>query len=192
MAAHRPFLALAACLLLCQQTSGKTDAPCQLSKWNNGYNTFLKRHVPSGTPASLDQNQWEKYIKSLGTCSRPTQSFLRLEDLEKVRAVCSNSGGKVFKDNLCISRQPFTFVTVRSQMNTCEIKKVQYETKHLILACELLENQCVPVHFEGNPTDEKPGNNAKACQDPSKSHAPSFKMSWVCLLLAALMIIYDF
>uniref|UniRef100_A0A3Q3SD14 Si:dkey-237j11.3 n=1 Tax=Mastacembelus armatus TaxID=205130 RepID=A0A3Q3SD14_9TELE len=151
MAALGAFLALAIYLLLGCQTLAKNDAPCQLSKWNNGYKTFLRRHVPSGMPTSLNQNEWENFIRSKGNCDRPTQSFLSPEELDKVKDVCTNRGGKVYKENLCISKQPFTFVTVRSEQGTCGIRSVRQETKHLILACEVLDNQCLPVHFEGNP-----------------------------------------
>uniref|UniRef100_A0A1A8F8J8 Ribonuclease A-domain domain-containing protein n=2 Tax=Nothobranchius korthausae TaxID=1143690 RepID=A0A1A8F8J8_9TELE len=178
-------LSMAVCLLLTQTTSAKNDAPCQPSKWNNGYSTFLRRHLPSGTPNTEDRAEWKKYIQSLGGCDRPTQSFLHPEDLEEVRSVCS-SRGKVLKDNLCISQQRFTFFTVRSELGTCGIKSIKKESKHLILACEVLENQCVPVHFEGNPEDLKPNNNARSCQDPGdKNQAVSTRMSWlwvfVCL-----------
>uniref|UniRef100_A0A1A7YJP4 Ribonuclease A-domain domain-containing protein n=1 Tax=Iconisemion striatum TaxID=60296 RepID=A0A1A7YJP4_9TELE len=178
MAACRLFLSIAVCLLLTQTTSAKNDAPCQPSKWNNGYSTFLRRHLPRGAPNSQNPEEWKKYIQSLGGCDRPTQSFLRPEDLDEVRSVCS-SRGKVLKDNLCISQQRFTFFTVRSEQGTCGIKSVRKETKHLILACEVLENQCVPVHFEGNPEDLKPNNNARSCQDQgNRNQAVSARMSW--------------
>ncbi|KAK2844633.1 hypothetical protein Q5P01_011292 [Channa striata] len=188
MAALGAFLTLSICLLFCHQTLAKNDAPCLLSKWNNGFNTFVQRHLPSGTPTSLNQNEWEKFIRSKG-CNRPTQSFLHPADLERVKEVCTNRGGKVYKENLCISKQPFTFVTVRSEMGTCGIKSVQPETKHLILACERLDNHCLPVHFEGNPTNQKPDNNAKGCQDP-KSRAPSLKDMWLWFLSVLLSIIF--
>ncbi|XP_031155229.1 uncharacterized protein LOC116049581 [Sander lucioperca] len=200
MAALGAFLTLAVCLLLGHQTFAKNDAPCQLSKWNNGFSTFTKRHIRAGTPTSLDQNEWEKYIKNNGGCERPTQSFLHPSDLDRVKAVCTNKGGAVYKDNLCISRQSFTFVTVRSIQGTCGIKSVREETKHLILACDELDNQCLPVHFEGNPENAKPNNNAKGCQDPRTAghtpspagHAPSFKMTWLWLFSVILVIIYGY
>lgn len=194
MAGLRAFLTLAVCLLLGHQTSAKNDAPCQPSKWNNGFNTFVKRHIRSGIPTSLSKNDWETYIKNNGGCDRPTQSFLSPKDLDRVKDVCTNQGGKTFKENLCISRQSFSFVTVRSEPGTCGIRSVKEETKHLILACEVVDNQCLPVHFEGNPGDSQPSNNAKGCQDPRlDSHAPSFKMTWLWLLsLLLLFIFYGF
>ncbi|KAJ0066068.1 hypothetical protein NL108_001301 [Boleophthalmus pectinirostris] len=178
MSALWVYLPLVACLLLGQQTCAKNEAPCQLSKWNNGYRTFLKRHIRDGTPQSLDQNEWEKYIRNNGGCDRPTQSFLSPKDLDRVKAVCSAKGGKVYKENLCISQEPFTFVTVRSESGTCGIRSVRQEKKHLILACEVLDNLCVPVHFEGNPTDRRPSNNDPSCQDPqTRGHAPVCRAS---------------
>lgn len=193
MAALRAFLTLAVCLLLGHQAFALNDAPCQLSTRNKGYDTFVKRHIRSGTPTSLNQNDWEKYIRNNGGCNRPTQSFLHPKDLDKVEAVCTKNGGKVYKENLCISQQLFTFVTVRSEPGTCGIRSVKEETKHLILACEMLGNQCLPVHFEGNPGDLVPSNNAKGCQDPqTKDHAPSFKMTWLWLFFLLLFVAVNF
>ncbi|KAK5862241.1 hypothetical protein PBY51_017656 [Eleginops maclovinus] len=189
MAALRIFPFLSVFLLLVHQSFAKNDAPCLLSNWNNAFNTFMKRHIRSGTPTTLDQNQWMNYIRNNGGCSRPTQSFLHPNDLDKVKAVCTPKGGAVYKDNLCISWQPFTFITVRSEQGTCGIKSIREETKHLILGCDKLSNQCLPVHFEGNPDNIKPGNNAKGCQDPSTGDAPSFKLTWLCLLSVLLIII---
>lgn len=190
MTGLRVFLLLAACILLDHQTLAKNEAPCQPSKWNNGFNTFVKRHIRQGIPTSLDQNEWEKYIRQNGGCDRPTQSFLDPKDLDRVKAVCTSGGGKTLRENLCISQQSFSFVTVRSEMGTCGIKSVRQETKHLILACEVLENQCLPVHFEGNPSDSKPSNNARGCQDPQiKDHAASFETTWLWLLSALIFLI---
>lgn len=178
MASLRVCVTLVVCLLLGQQACAINDAPCQLSKRNNGFRTFLKRHIRDGTPQSLDQNEWAKYIRYNGGCDRPTQSFLDPDDLERVKDVCSSTGGKAFKDNLCISQEPFKFVTVRSERGTCGIRSITPETKHLILACEVLENQCLPVHFEGNPNNLRPSNNDRGCQDQSpKGHASAIRVN---------------
>ncbi|XP_059196099.1 uncharacterized protein LOC131976895 [Centropristis striata] len=195
MAALKVFLTLSVCLLLAHQTSARSDAPCQRSTYYKGYKNFIERHVRAGIPNSLNQNEWEKYIRNHGGCSRPTQSFLPESDLDRVNAVCSTKGGVVYKDNLCISRDSFKFVTVRSEPGTCGIRSVTQETKHLILACEELNNQCLPVHFEGNPTNAKPNNNARGCQEqprPGGDAPSSFKMSWLWLLAALLVIIYGY
>ncbi|KAG7474852.1 angiogenin-like [Solea senegalensis] len=190
MGAFKVFSTLAICLLLASQTFAKNEAPCQKSKWNNGYNTFVRRHIRDGLPATLNRDDWKAYIKNNGGCDRPTQSFLHPADLDRVKSVCTSAGGKTYKENLCISQQPFTFVTVRSEPETCGIRNIREETKHLILACEVLENQCLPVHFEGNPESHGPNNNAKGCQDTDiRGHAPSFKMTWLPLLFVVVLVI---
>ncbi|TKS82116.1 hypothetical protein D9C73_016225 [Collichthys lucidus] len=163
----RVFFISAAWFLLVHQTFAQhNNAPCLPSCWNNGYNIFVRRHIRSDIPNSLDQNVWDDYIKSKNDCDRHTQSFLQADDLRRVIAVCTPRGGVIYRRNLCISRQSFTFVTVRIDTSTCSIRSVQEETKHLILACDKLNKQCLPVHFEGNPDNLRPNNNAKACQAP--------------------------
>lgn len=187
------FLVLSACLLLACQTWARNEAPCQHSRWNKGFNTFLQRHLLPGTPTSLDQNQWKRYILNKTGCGRPTQSFLNPNDLARVKEVCSKGGGERYKDNLCISRQPFTFITVRSEMGTCGIKSIREETKHLILACEVLGNDCLPVHFEGNPENLKPRNDGKGCQDPQVGgRAPSTNTLWLCWVSLLLLFLCGF
>ncbi|XP_010883120.2 angiogenin [Esox lucius] len=156
------------------------NEPCQKSRCNNCHNQFLHKHVRPGTPTTTDRNAWEKYLRENNDCKRPTQSFLNPNDRERVDAVCSSSGGKTYKGNLCISRSPFKFLTVRSDPGTCGVSSVREETKHLILACEALENRCVPVHFEGNREGSKPDNNAPGCGSThSKDSTPSGKaVSW--------------
>ncbi|KAE8288847.1 hypothetical protein D5F01_LYC12724 [Larimichthys crocea] len=112
MAAIRAFFILLVCLLLARQAFAKNEAPCQLSKWNNGYNTFVKRHICSVTQNSLSISNWEHCIRNNGSCDRPTQSFLQPKDMDKVKGVCTSEGGVIYKENLCISRQSFTFVTL--------------------------------------------------------------------------------
>lgn len=189
------FFTVSYCLLLGSHAFVRNEAPCQRARSNKGYKTFLQRHLPAGTPTSLDWEEWKNYIKDKTGCGRPTQSFLHPSDLDRVREVCTGKGGKTYKDNLCISDKAFTFVTVRSEPGTCGIKSVREETKHLILACEMLGDDCLPVHFEGNPEDLKPGYSSKACQDPQgKGHAPRLAVTWLWLplsLLTLLLINYN-
>ncbi|KAG8009710.1 hypothetical protein GBF38_004881 [Nibea albiflora] len=154
----------AAWFLLVRQTFARhNNAPCLPSR-KNGYNTFVSRHIRSDIPNSLDRKVWENYIERDKNCSRPTQSFLQQNDQRRVKDVCTAKGGVIHRGNLCLSRQPFTFVTVKIDKSTCSIEDVREETKHLILACDRLDNQCLPVHFEGNPENLKPNNNDRPCQ----------------------------
>lgn len=186
------FFAVSFSLLLGSRSFVRNEAPCQRARSNKGYKTFLQRHLPPGTPTSLDREEWKNYIKSKTGCGRPTQSFLNPKDLDRVREVCTGKGGKAYKENLCISEQAFTFVTVRSESGTCGIKNIREETKHLILACEMLGDDCLPVHFEGNPEDLRPSYTSKACQDPqSKGHAPRLTVTrlWLPLTILTLFLL---
>uniref|UniRef100_A0AAY4AHQ1 Uncharacterized protein n=1 Tax=Denticeps clupeoides TaxID=299321 RepID=A0AAY4AHQ1_9TELE len=64
-----------------------------------------------------DQNGWETFLRKSKFCHRPTQSFLPDSERERVNAVCA-SGGKLYKGNLCISKEPFSFITVRVEQGT--------------------------------------------------------------------------
>uniref|UniRef100_A0AAY4C532 Ribonuclease A-domain domain-containing protein n=1 Tax=Denticeps clupeoides TaxID=299321 RepID=A0AAY4C532_9TELE len=152
------FLAFLSHISLASEADVRSPEPCMLTKHNQAHNTFLKRHVAEGAPSTDDQNGWETFLRKSKFCHRPTQSFLPDSERERVNAVCA-SGGKLYKGNLCISKEPFSFITVRVEQGTCGIRKVVRETKHLILACEKIENHCKPVHFEGNPENIKPDNN---------------------------------
>ncbi|KAI4895442.1 hypothetical protein NFI96_018728 [Prochilodus magdalenae] len=139
---------------------------CMQAKHNNAHNTFLKRHLPEGVPVgTMDQNVWGKLLRQIKTCGRPTQSFFHSSQRELVEHVCTKSGGKAFSGNLCISKKPFNFITVRLNMDEgmCGIKSIRNETKHIILGCDKIENVCQPVHFEGNPTSREPDNNLPDC-----------------------------
>nr|XP_046156983.1 angiogenin [Oncorhynchus gorbuscha] len=184
-------LSLSICLLLGNLgVSGYSNVePCQRSRCNNCHEKFLYRHVRPNTPLTTDRNAWEKYLREKNDCSRPTQSFLHPKDRERVDAVCSSSGGKRYQGNLCISQSPFTFLTVRSETGTCGVSSVREETKHLILACEVLENRCVPVHFEGNRKGNKPDNNAAGCGSTEKGKGLSFKVSGMWLASSLILVL---
>ncbi|KAL0172482.1 hypothetical protein M9458_032793, partial [Cirrhinus mrigala] len=77
--------------------------PCTKAENKNGYNTFLQRHVREGTPNDLKKENWKRFINSIGTWNRTTQSFFPFSEKNNVEAVCS-SGGKMFMGNLCISK----------------------------------------------------------------------------------------
>ncbi|KAL2084710.1 hypothetical protein ACEWY4_020228 [Coilia grayii] len=160
------FLALVLYLCLISMTAAASDQnsrPCLLSNRTTAYKTFLQRHILEGAPSTEDQNAWEALLRSKKFCFRPTQSFLPESERQRVEAVCSPSGGKTFEGNMCISKQPFSFITVRVEHGTCGIKRIERQTRHLILACEKLRNVCQPVHFEGNPMNLSPDKNMPDC-----------------------------
>ncbi|KAM9488799.1 uncharacterized protein Hap1MRO34_005661 [Clarias gariepinus] len=143
--------------------------PCMRAKYNNAHATFLKRHLPDGVPKTWDQNVWNGLLRQIKTCGRPTQSFFYETDRERVNAVCTKAGGKQHSGNMCISKEKFSFVTVRVNVEEglCGIKSIRNETKHIILACDEFADACRPVHFEGNPESLTPKNNQPNCGERS-------------------------
>ncbi|XP_062847850.1 uncharacterized protein LOC134310234 [Trichomycterus rosablanca] len=144
--------------------------PCMRAKSNNAHSVFLKRHLPDGVPKTWDQNVWNTLLRQINTCGRPTQSFFHQNDRERVNAVCTKGGGKQLSGNLCISKEKFSFVTVRVDVGEglCGIKSMRNETKHIILACDEVGDACRPVHFEGNPNSLVPNNNDRDCGEGSQ------------------------
>nr|XP_021322551.1 uncharacterized protein LOC110437975 [Danio rerio] len=158
------FLLLLAFVLPQSQAVDANSKPCMPARYNNTHNVFLKRHIPDGVPKTWDQNAWEAFLRKIKTCGRPTQSFFRATEKQRVENVCSKDGGKTLSGNLCISKEKFSFVTVRIDTEgACGIRSMRNETKHIILACEDIGDVCQPVHFEGNPEGKAPSNNQLDC-----------------------------
>ncbi|XP_026855053.2 uncharacterized protein LOC113570687 [Electrophorus electricus] len=158
------FCLVACAFYLINELDGNSE-PCMSAKHNNAHKVFLRRHIPEGVPRTWDQNAWEAFLRKIKTCNRPTQSFFRSSERERVDEVCTKYGGKVLSGNLCISKEKFSFVTVRVNIDegACGIRTIQNETKHIILACDEIGDVCQPVHFEGNPKATLPSNNAPDC-----------------------------
>ncbi|KAF7708427.1 hypothetical protein HF521_017484 [Silurus meridionalis] len=176
-------LVLTTALSLCSSLD-VNEKPCMRAKHNNAHATFLKRHLPDGVPKTWDQNVWNALLRQIKTCGRPTQSFFHENDRERVNAVCTKAGGKQHSDNLCISKEKFSFVTVRVNVHEglCGIKSIRNESKHIILGCDEVADACRPVHFEGNPNDLMPSNNQPDCGESSGSNS-RFKVAMFEILL---------
>lgn len=136
--------------------------PCTEAENNNGYNTFLSRHLRKGIPTDLDKKKWQKFITKLDSWKRKKQSFFRFTESKRVVAVCS-SGGKMYKGNLCISKKIFSFITVNIDSKNKIVKSVKRQKQHVILACDKFKNKCLPDHFQANTKNSKPNNNKPDC-----------------------------
>ncbi|CAL8299383.1 unnamed protein product [Lota lota] len=165
MAGYQRCISLAlVCLWLCHHSLAVplNSEPCKPN--NNAYNAhdaFLMKHVPAATPRTLGVTEGKKNLKKKVNFKR---SFLNHNDLEEVLQVCSDEGGlryttnqkpgkKTKMTNLCISTKPFNYVTVHYNQSNENPYTIVDEHKHLILACDKVGNQCLPVHFE--PNDDK-------------------------------------
>ncbi|MCI4374638.1 hypothetical protein PGIGA_G00008330 [Pangasianodon gigas] len=151
-------------------SSENTFSPCTDSAKTDAYERFLNKHVRPDTPKTLDQNEWQAFIRRIGTCNRPVQSFIPFAQKQRVANICSPSGGKTYINNLCVSKQEFTFTTVNVD-NNCIVRSVISETKYLLLACDNVQGYCLPVHFEPNPNNDGPDNKNPDCKNPYQNQA---------------------
>ncbi|XP_051576001.1 uncharacterized protein LOC127453577 [Myxocyprinus asiaticus] len=186
------FLLLLVFVFSMSHSVDRNSVPCMPAKYNNAHNVFLKRHIPEGVPNTWDQNAWETFLRNIHTCTRPTQSFFRASEKQRVDNVCTKAGGKTLSGNLCISKDKFSFVTVRIDVTNgaCGIRSMHNETKHIILACEEIGDFCQPVHFEGNPENTTPSNNLLDCGAKGSSGPKTTVLNVLMLMLTLLVSIY--
>lgn len=156
--------------LTLQTCLGKMDTlhpskPCTNMKKKDGYNSFCRHHLRKDTPDDLDKKKWQEFITKIGTWNRTTQSFFPFNESKSVLAVCS-SGGKIYKENLCISKKPLFFFTAEINSKKKKVKNVKLQEQHVILACSKIEKKCRPVHFEKNSKDFTPDNKQQDCSKP--------------------------
>ncbi|KAA0703088.1 hypothetical protein E1301_Tti010804 [Triplophysa tibetana] len=155
------------CLHLCTADLGIMEInriPCAHDNWS-GNDRFMKHHLHPDTPTTTDIEEWTKFIKKINCCSRVMQSFLNPEQTSKVEQVCTEAGGKVFQpnNNLCISKDKFTFIEVRVSSDECKVFKVSNVTQNIILGCDRFREKCLPVHFESNSNNKTPQKSDTNC-----------------------------
>ncbi|KAL0149105.1 hypothetical protein M9458_055537 [Cirrhinus mrigala] len=140
------------------------DVPCAEVGIPNDFDTFLSHHLRDDIPKDNNpkKNEWQKFINKIQTWDRPEQCFFPFWAYNSVIAVCS-SGGKIYGGrNLCISKEPLSFVYVKVN-NKKQVTEVKNKKEYVILGCNKIENKCLPVHFEANRNDAKPDNNKENC-----------------------------
>lgn len=147
---------------LCELDMQHPKMPCTPAKNMNAYNSFLKKHIRDDFPTDLKKDNWKKFIKRIGTWDRPVQSFFPLSLKNNLTDVCS-SGGKMYRGNLCISKKPFSFITVKIDIMTKTIKTVERLKNYVILACDRFGNKCLPDHFEANTKNIQPNTKKPNC-----------------------------
>ncbi|XP_078143213.1 uncharacterized protein LOC144541922 [Centroberyx gerrardi] len=178
-------LSVSVCLFI--HLAGANWAPCQPAEFTYGYSVFLKRHLSSDTPDNLNYNDWEAYLKRQTDCDRSLQSFLSPPDRDKVEDVCTPTAGKQQRENYCISKNKFTFISVQSELSTCIVKNVTRVTQHIILACDMVHNVCRPTQLEENKGHLEPREQDADCVKPTEDHGFMIRAAdRLCLLLTLL------
>lgn len=139
--------------------------PCQRSQNNNAYNTFNHRHVLSDEFDMNSEWAWTDYLNRNRLCGRKRfQSFLPQSYADSIIRICNGRGTRD-TGNLCISTERFTVYIVQSSLTNgqCEVKKPRNNKYYVTVACEVLDNQCLPVHYE-KQTYSRPSQRGQTCE----------------------------
>ncbi|KAK7171205.1 hypothetical protein R3I94_001211 [Phoxinus phoxinus] len=146
-----------------------TDAdPCTDRGGNNDYYRFKNRHIISSVFDKNDRNAWARYLTEKGLCGsdRPSrQSFLSRSNEKYITQICNGRGSK-YSGNLCISNNRFSVYIVTKNNNpwSCEVQTIERNSYYVVVACNVVDNQCLPVHYQ-TQTDT-PGHGA-ICRPPT-------------------------
>ncbi|KAL1272162.1 hypothetical protein QQF64_031178 [Cirrhinus molitorella] len=140
------------------------DRPCQRSQNNNAYNNFKHRHILAYDFNTSSRRAWGDYLTNQRLCGRtPRQSFLHNNYQSSIKRICNGRGVRV-TGNKCSSERRFKVYTVHSgfRNGVCEVN-LQTERSYVIVACEVIENHCLPVHYV-TQTSRGPSQNGEICR----------------------------
>ncbi|KAI2663076.1 Angiogenin [Labeo rohita] len=129
--------------------------PCQRSRNNNAYNQFKRRHIISREFNTSQESAWADYLTRRNLCGRThLQSFLHKNNTNSIKRICNGRGVRDTQ-NLCISKRMFRVYIVKSTKRNgqCEVQ-LQTEYFYVIVACEVIGNRCLPVHYETQTNTE--------------------------------------
>ncbi len=89
-----------------------------------------------------------RYLRQNGLCDRPRQTFMESRDQYHVEQICQGHGWRDHSHgNLCISNS-LIWIYDLTVDNNCQIQKLDLTTKYVVVACDVVDNVCRPVHFE--------------------------------------------
>lgn len=126
------------------------NQPCLWNPDNNAYNKFVQRHIiqePFDRSSWLD---WQNYIWKYGLSHRPRQSFIEGWDVGSVAYICNGGGYPILPPqpgNLCMSSFRLLVYDLTVD-NNGRVTSLMQNVQYVIVACDVVVNQCLPVHFE--------------------------------------------
>ncbi|KAL3046168.1 hypothetical protein OYC64_004222 [Pagothenia borchgrevinki] len=142
------------------------NPPCRTRSNNNAYNSFSRKHILRDEFDYRNDNEWEIYIRKHGLTDRPLQSFIVSGNDERVTDICKGAGQPLessrYRANLCISHRKCLVYHVKLDKNN-RVTNVDHAIQFVVLACDVVENQCLPVHYE-KYTNQLPNRSAAPCQ----------------------------
>lgn len=135
--------------------------PCEKKNKNNAYNKFVWKHILKETFDKSSTSEWEKYLRMKHLCKRRRQTFFMESDEENVKKICNGHGViNNEHDNLCTSDSKMLVYYLNVTSN-CKILSKKEFRKYVVVACDKVENVCLPVHFEMF-TNKRP-NGVRPC-----------------------------
>lgn len=141
-------------------TDGWEEFPCESVNDNNAYYNFEHKHILPSNFNTRSQSAWESYITRKGLCGRARQqSFLRKNDEDRVKGICHERGIR-YSGNKCISTSSLRVYIVKSYYDSNRKCKVRFwsERYYVVVACDVVGNQCLPVHYQTQTTSRPYGN----------------------------------
>ncbi|KAF7650892.1 hypothetical protein LDENG_00118990 [Lucifuga dentata] len=156
------FLLLTTVVFTLTLVHGLNKHPCEKNPDNNAYNKFAKKHIFQEVFDTNSKEEWKKYLQKYTLCSRPKQSFMEKSDEATIKGIC-NGNGRNHRINLCISMSQIQVYYIEVNVNDCSIKNKLKQNQHVIVACDKVNNQCLPVHYEKN-NGQKPDPKDPVCK----------------------------
>lgn len=102
-----------------------------------------------------------RYLRMKHLCKRRRQTFFMESDEENVKKICNGHGViNNEHDNLCTSDSKMLVYYLNVTSN-CKILSKKEFRKYVVVACDKVENVCLPVHFEMF-TNKRP-NGVRPC-----------------------------
>ncbi len=102
-----------------------------------------------------------RYIRGLGRCNLPQQTFIEKKEQRRVEQICEGSG-RNSKMNLCISDSTIKVYHL-SISGDCEFDLPKPFSRYVIVACDKIGNVCHPVHVDGL-SKRRPNKKLKTCR----------------------------
>ena len=113
------------------------------------------------TSSSKTVISFHSYLRDRNLCGRADdQSFIKATE-EEVKKICTPEGEYVY-NNLCRSRSKMTVYNVKSDTNCNDIKVTSAKRK-VVVACDKVGEECLPVHYQAKINRKKRKEKGKNC-----------------------------
>uniref|UniRef100_A0A096LXC1 Uncharacterized protein n=1 Tax=Poecilia formosa TaxID=48698 RepID=A0A096LXC1_POEFO len=129
--------------------SAYNPSPCMRNPNNNAYSNFVRNHILKEQFVPNSEDEWKTYLKKYKLCDRPRQSFVDKGAENRYEEIC-NGSGRNQKINLCTSTSPLWLHDLIVNTNDCSVTDLYSRDRYVTVACDKVDNRCLPVHFESS------------------------------------------